>query len=123
MSYTKEQILDAISNMSVMDVVELISMIEKKFNVSSAVCTASSAVKELDNVVEEKNEFDVYLNSVGNNKIAVIKIVRSFINLGLKEAKDLVESAPVVLKHALNKDDAASLKLALEEVGASVELS
>ncbi|AAZ41184.1 50S ribosomal subunit protein L7/L12 [Candidatus Blochmanniella pennsylvanica str. BPEN] len=121
MSLTKEQILDAISNMSVMDIVRLTSMMEEKFGVS----TASLTTVEPDTseaIVEEQTEFNVFLTAIGNNKIPVIKTVRSITGLGLKEAKELVESAPVILKESINKDDAETLKKTLETVGASVEI-
>ncbi|MCR3754690.1 MAG: 50S ribosomal subunit protein L12 [Candidatus Westeberhardia cardiocondylae] len=123
MLITKEQIINAISDMSVMDVMELVSMIEKKFGVSSSSAmfsTISSPVKK--DVVEEKTEFDVMLKDIGANKVSVIKIVRNIIGVGLKEAKDLVESCPVVIKKSANKDYADDLKKMLEEVGASVDL-
>lgn len=119
MSITKEQILDAVSSMSVMDIVELTSMMEKKFGVSS---TSNIMTEKKDVIVEEKTEFNVILNSIGKNKISVIKAVRSIISLGLKEAKDLVESAPVLLKEGISKDEANKLKKSLEEVGATVEI-
>ncbi|QCR37477.1 50S ribosomal protein L7/L12 [Nissabacter sp. SGAir0207] len=120
MSITKEQILDAVAEMSVMDVVELISMMEEKFGVSAAAAVAVAAGPA--EAVEEKTEFDVVLAAVGANKVAVIKAVRGATGLGLKEAKDLVESAPAVLKEAISKDDAEALKKSLEEAGASVEV-
>lgn len=120
MSITKEQILDAVADMSVMDVVELISMMEEKFGVSAAAAVAVAAGPA--EVVEEKTEFDVHLTAIGANKVAVIKAVRGATGLGLKEAKDLVESAPAVMKEGISKDDAAALKKSLEEAGASVEV-
>ncbi|TKI03126.1 50S ribosomal protein L7/L12 [Martelella alba] len=120
MSITKEQILDAVAEMSVMDVVELISMMETKFGVSAAAAVAVAAGPV--EAVEEKTEFDVVLSAIGGNKVAVIKAVRAATGLGLKEAKDLVESAPATLKEGVNKEDADSLKKALEEAGASVEV-
>ncbi|CAM3517561.1 50S ribosomal protein L7/L12 [Xenorhabdus nematophila] len=119
MSITKEQILDAVAEMSVMDVVELISMMEEKLGVSAAAAVAVVAAAE---VVEEKTEFDVILAGVGANKVAVIKAVRGATGLGLKEAKDLVESAPAAMKEGISKDDAEALKKSLEEAGASVEI-
>lgn len=118
MSITKEQILDAVAEMSVMDVVELISMMEEKFGVSAAVAVAAGPAE----AVAEKTEFDVVLSAIGANKVAVIKAVRGATGLGLKEAKDLVESAPATLKEGVSKDDAETLKKALEEAGASVEV-
>ena len=121
MSITKEQILESVAGMTVMDVVELVSMMEEKFGVSAAAAVAVSAAGPAE-VAEEKTEFDVVLAAIGGNKIAVIKAVRGATGLGLKEAKDLVESAPVAVKEAASKDDAEALKKALEEAGASVEL-
>ncbi|EPL6456911.1 MULTISPECIES: 50S ribosomal protein L7/L12 [Providencia] len=121
MSITKDQILDAVAEMSVMDVVELITMMEEKFGVSAAaaVAVAPGAAAE---AAEEKTEFDVVLSAIGGNKVAVIKAVRGATGLGLKEAKDMVESAPATIKEAASKDEAETLKKALEEAGASVEL-
>ncbi|CUX95766.1 50S ribosomal protein L7/L12 [Candidatus Gullanella endobia] len=121
MFITKEQILDAISEMSVVDVAALISMMEEKFGVSSTATVTVSESKPSE-AVEEKTEFNVILSTIGVNKIAVIKAVRSIIGLGLKEAKDLVESTPAILKENISKDDAETLKKALEEAGASVEV-
>lgn len=121
MSINKEQILDSVAAMSVMEIVELISMMEEKFGVSAAAAVSVAAAGPAE-VVEEKTEFDVVLTDIGANKISVIKAVRSATGLGLKEAKDLVESAPVTVKEAIGKDDADALKKALEEVGASAEL-
>ncbi|MBT9432040.1 50S ribosomal protein L7/L12 [Candidatus Sodalis endolongispinus] len=120
MSITKEQILDAVAEMSVMDVVELVSMMEEKFGVSAAAVVAVAAGPA--EAVEEKTEFDVVLSAIGANKVAVIKAVRGATGLGLKEAKGLVESAPATLKEGVSKDDAETLKKALEEAGASVEV-
>ncbi|UDG80159.1 50S ribosomal protein L7/L12 [Candidatus Steffania adelgidicola] len=121
MSITKEQILDAVAEMSIMDVVELISIMEEKFGVS-AMATVNVASGDPIQTVEEKTEFDVVLNAIGTNKVAVIKAARSATGLGLKEAKDLVESAPATLKESISKDDAEALKKVLEEAGASVEI-
>ncbi len=120
MSITKDQIIEAVAAMSVMDVVELISAMEEKFGVSAAAAVAVAAGPA--EAVEEKTEFDVVLSAVGANKVAVIKAVRGATGLGLKEAKDLVESAPAVLKEGISKDDAEALKKSLEEAGASVEV-
>jgi len=120
MSITKDQILEAVAAMSVMDVVELISAMEEKFGVSAAVAVAVAAGPA--EAVEEKTEFDVVLSAIGGNKVAVIKAVRGATGLGLKEAKDLVESAPAVMKEGISKDDAEALKKSLEEAGASVEV-
>jgi len=120
MSITKEQILDAVAEMSVMDVVELITMMEEKFGVSAAAAVAVAAGPA--EAAEEKTEFDVILASAGANKVAAIKAVRSATGLGLKEAKDLVESAPAAIKEAVSKDEAETLKKSLEEAGAVVEV-
>jgi large subunit ribosomal protein L7/L12 len=125
MSVSKEEILDAIANMSVMDVVDLISMMEEKFGVSAAAAVAVAAPAgggEAAAAVEEKTEFDVVMTSFGANKVNVIKVVRAITNLGLKEAKDLVEGAPSTVKEAVSKDEAAKIKKELEEAGASVDI-
>ncbi|ALB65248.1 50S ribosomal protein L7/L12 [Cronobacter muytjensii] len=121
MSITKDQIIEAVSAMSVMDVVELISAMEEKFGVSAAAAVAVAAGPAAE-AAEEKTEFDVILKAAGANKVAVIKAVRGATGLGLKEAKDLVESAPAALKEGVSKDDAEALKKSLEEAGAEVEV-
>ncbi|QKJ88982.1 50S ribosomal protein L7/L12 [Paramixta manurensis] len=121
MSITKDQILEAVAAMSVMDVVELVSAMEEKFGVSAAAAVAVAAGPAAE-AAEEKTEFDVILKAAGANKVAVIKAVRSATGLGLKEAKDLVESAPAALKEGISKDDAEALKKSLEEAGAEVEV-
>lgn len=118
MSITKDQIIEAVAAMSVMDVVELVSAMEEKFGVSAAVAVAAGPAE----AAEEKTEFDVILKAAGANKVAVIKAVRGATGLGLKEAKDLVESAPAALKEGVSKDDAEALKKSLEEAGAEVEV-
>ncbi|HMI77011.1 MAG TPA: 50S ribosomal protein L7/L12 [Buchnera sp. (in: enterobacteria)] len=118
----KEQILEAIEKMSVMNVVELVSAMEKKFGVSASSVVNSVSTTQDTESNEEKTEFNVFLKSIGNNKISVIKAVRSKIGLGLKEAKDLVESAPIVLKENINKEESESLKKFLEEAGAEIEI-
>lgn len=120
MSISKDDILNAVAEMSVMDVVELITMMEEKFGVSAAAAVAVAAGPA--EATEEKTEFDVILKGIGGNKVAVIKAVRGATGLGLKEAKDLVESAPAALKEGVSKDDAEALKKALEEAGAEVEV-
>ncbi|GHG78279.1 50S ribosomal protein L7/L12 [Alishewanella longhuensis] len=120
MSVTKEQILDAIAAMSVMEVVELVSAMEEKFGVSAAAAVAVAAGPAA--AVEEQTEFNVILAGVGANKVAVIKAVRGATGLGLKEAKDLVESAPAAIKEAVSKAEAEALKKELEEAGATVEV-
>jgi large subunit ribosomal protein L7/L12 len=122
---SKEEILDAISNMTVMDVVELISMMEEKFGVSAAAAVAVAAPGgggEAAPAAEEKTEFDVVMSSFGSNKVAVIKVVRGITGLGLKEAKDLVEGAPSNIKEGVSKDEAEDIKKQLEEAGAAVEV-
>ena len=124
MALSNDDILNAIADMSVMDVVELVSAMEEKFGVSAAAVAAApaAAAAEAGAAVEEQTEFDVVLTSFGEKKVAVIKAVRSITSLGLKEAKDLVESAPVPIKEAAEKGEAEELKKKLEEAGASVEL-
>ncbi|MEE2026073.1 MULTISPECIES: 50S ribosomal protein L7/L12 [Alkalimonas] len=121
MSVTKDQILDAIAEMSVMDVVELVSAMEEKFGVSAAAAVAVAA-GDAGAAAEEQTEFNVVLAGVGANKVAVIKAVRGATGLGLKEAKDLVESAPAPIKEGVSKDEAEALKKELEAAGASVEV-
>lgn len=118
---TIEQILEAIENMKVLELNELVKVAEEKFGVSaSAPVMMAGAVA--GGAAEEKTEFDVILKAAGANKVAVIKAVRGATGLGLKEAKDLVESAPAALKEGVSKDDAEALKKALEEAGAEVEV-
>ena len=121
---TNEDILNAIADMSVMNVVELVSAMEEKFGVSAAAVAAApvAVAAEAGVAVEEKTEFDVVLASFGDKKVAVIKAVRTITGLGLKEAKDLVESAPAPIKEGVPKAEADDLKKQLEEAGASVEL-
>lgn len=122
MSLTKDQIIEAVAAMSVMEVVELVSAMEEKFGVSAAVAAVAVAGGAAAAEVEEKTEFDVVLAEAGANTVAVIKAVRAATSLGLKEAKDLVTSAPAVVKEGVSKADAEALKKALEEAGAKVEL-
>ena len=122
MTVTKDQMLDAISNMSVMDVVELIKAMEEKFGVSAASAVAVAAPAAAAAAVEEKTEFNVVMTSFGENKVSVIKVVRELTSLGLKEAKDLVEAAPSVIKEGISKVDADVMKKKLEEAGAKVEI-
>lgn len=123
---SKEDVLEAISQMSVMDLVELISEMEEKFGVTAAapvaVAAAPAAGDSAEAAGEEQTEFEVVLAAAGDNKIAVIKAVRSITGLGLKDAKDLVEGAPKPLKDSVSKDEAEEMKKQLEEAGASVEL-
>ncbi|QJC30052.1 50S ribosomal protein L7/L12 [Enterobacteriaceae endosymbiont of Plateumaris sericea] len=122
MSITKKQIIEAVSTMSIMDIMDLISDMEKKFGVSSATIMTNTANDKIVEEVEEQTEFNVYLKNIGKNKIAVIKAVRNAISLGLKEAKDLVESAPVILKEAINKEEALALEKILKISGAEIEI-
>ena len=123
---SKEDVLEAISQMSVMDLVELISEMEEKFGVTAAapvaVAAAPAAGDSAEAAGEDQTEFEVVLAAAGDNKIAVIKAVRSITGLGLKDAKDLVEGAPKPLKDSVSKDEAEEMKKQLEEAGASVEL-
>ena len=124
---TKEEVLEAISKMSVMDLVELISEMEEKFGVTAAapvaVAAAPAAGDSEDSASgDEQTEFEVILQGIGDNKIAVIKAVRSITGLGLKDAKDIVEAAPKSLKESVSKEEADEMKNQLEEAGASVEL-
>ncbi|WML89745.1 50S ribosomal protein L7/L12 [Thiothrix lacustris] len=123
MACTKEDMLETFANMTVTEIVDLISAIEEKFGVTAAVAVAGpAAAGEAAAVVEEQTEFNVVMTSFGANKINVIKVVRGATGLGLKEAKDMVEGVPSVVKEAASKDDAAKLKKELEDAGATVEL-
>jgi large subunit ribosomal protein L7/L12 len=123
---SKEDILDAIANMTVMEVVELISAMEEKFGVTAAAAVAVAAPGAGGDAgaaaAEEQTEFDVVLASFGSNKVAVIKAVRGVTGLGLKEAKEAVEGAPNTLKEGVSKEEAEEAKKTLEEAGATVEL-
>ena len=119
MSVTKEQILDAVAEMSVMEVVELVEAMEEKFGVTAAAAVVAAGPAE---AAEEQTEFDVILAAAGGNKVAAIKAVRGATGLGLKEAKGMVESAPIAVKEAVSKGEAEELKATLEEAGASVEI-
>ena len=127
MAMSKDDILNAIAEMSVMDVVELVSAMEEKFGVTAAAAVAAAPVAAAGGdagagAAAEKDEFDVVLASAGDKKVNVIKVVRSVTGLGLKEAKDLVDGAPNTIKEGASKDDAEDIKKQLEEAGASVEL-
>jgi len=124
MAATKDDILEAVSNMSVMDVVDLISAMEEKFGVSAAAAVAVAAAPAGGEAaaVEEKTDFDVVMSSFGANKVAVIKAVRGVTGLGLKEAKAMVEGVPATVKEGASKDEAEDIKKQLEEAGATVEL-
>lgn len=122
---SKQDILEAIASMSVLELSELISEMEEKFGVSAAaaaVAVAAPAGGDAGGAAEEKDEFDVVLTGFGENKVAVIKAVRAATGLGLKEAKEMVEGTPATLKEAVAKGEAEELKKALEEAGASAEL-
>jgi large subunit ribosomal protein L7/L12 len=123
MAVSKEDILEAVSNMTVMEIVDLISAMEEKFGVSAAaVAVAAPAAGAAAAVVEEQTEFDVILTGFGDNKVAVIKTVRSITGLGLKEAKDAVEGVPTTLKEGVSKAEAEDFKKQLTEAGATVEI-
>ena len=122
MSLTNEQIIEAIASKSVTEIVELITAMEEKFGVSAAAAVAAAPAAGGAAAAEEKTEFDVVLAEAGANKVAVIKAVRGATGLGLKEAKDLVESAPANLKEGVSKEEAEALKKELEEAGAKVEI-
>lgn len=121
MALTQADILDAVSNMTVMEIVDLISAMEEKFGVSAAVAVAAAPAAAAA-AVEEQTEFDVIMTSFGENKVSVIKAVRALTGLGLKEAKDAVEGVPTTVKEGVSKADAEAAKKTLEESGASVEI-
>ncbi len=124
MALSKDDVLNAISEMSVMEVVELIEAMEEKFGVTAAaaVAVAAPAGGDTGAAAAEQTEFDVVLSSFGDKKVGVIKAVRGITGLGLKEAKDLVESAPAPIKEGVTKDEAEDFKKQLEETGATVEI-
>ncbi len=125
MAVSTEELLETISGMSVMEVVDLIEKMEEKFGVSAAAPVAVAAAgpaAEGGAAAEEKTEFDVVLASFGDKKVGVIKAVRAITGLGLKEAKDMVEGAPATVKEGVTKDEAEELKKQLEEAGATVEV-
>ena len=122
MAITKEEILEAVAGMTVMEIVDLITAFEEKFGVSAAAAVAVAAPAAAAAVVEEQTEFDVVLTGFGENKVAVIKAVRGLTGLGLKEAKDAVEGAPTVVKEAVNKTEAEAAKKELEAAGATAEI-
>ena len=125
MAVSKDEMLEAISNMTVMEVVELVEAMEEKFGVSAAVATVAAAPAAGDGggaAAEEQTEFDVVMSSVGANKVSVIKGVRALTSLGLKEAKEMVEGVPATIKEAVAKDEAEDVKKQLEEAGAEVEI-
>lgn len=122
MAISKEDILKAVADMSVMDVCDLVKMMEEKFGVSAAAAVAVAAPAAAGAVAEEQTEFNVVLEGFGENKVSVIKVVRELTGLGLKEAKDLVESAPATVKEGVAKKDAEDIKKKLEEAGAKVAI-
>jgi len=124
MAVSKDDILEAISNMTVVEIVDLVEAMEEKFNVSAAapVAVAAAPAGDAGGAAAEKDEFDVMLTSFGDNKVSVIKAVRGITGLGLKEAKAMVEGAPIAVKEGASKDEAADVQKQLEEAGASVEL-
>ncbi|MDH3559909.1 MAG: 50S ribosomal protein L7/L12 [Gammaproteobacteria bacterium] len=124
MAVSQAEILETISSMTVMEVVDLISAMEEKFGVTAAAAVAAAPVAAAGEAAaaEEKDEFDVVMSSFGSNKVSVIKVVRSITGLGLKEAKDMVEGAPSTIKEGASKAEAEDFKKQLEEAGASVEL-
>jgi len=124
MAVSKDDVLEAISNMTVVEVVDLIEAMEEKFGVSAAAPVAMAAAAPADGgaAAAEKDEFDVVMSSFGDNKVSVIKAVRALTGLGLKEAKDMVEGTPSKIKEGATKDEAEEAKKALEEAGATVEL-
>ena len=117
---TREEIIQAVKDMSVLELNELVKACEEEFGVSAAAPVATAGVATA--AVEEKTEFDVVLTNAGPNKIKVIKVVRELTGLGLKEAKDIVDGAPKTIKEGANKEDAESMKAKLEEVGGGVEI-
>lgn len=121
---TKDQILEAVANMSVMDIVELVADMEEKFGVSAAapVAIAGPAAGGAAEAAEEKTEFDVVMTDFGSNKIAVIKAVRAITGLGLKEAKEKVEGVPSAISEAVSKEEAEKVQAQLQEAGAKVEV-
>ena len=125
MALAKAEVLDAISNMTVLELSQLIKDMEEKFGVSAAAATVAMAAPAGGGaaaVAEEQTEFTVMLTTVGDNKVNVIKVVRAVTGLGLKEAKDLVEGAPKPLKQGVSKEEAEAVKKKMEEVGATVEI-
>ncbi len=126
MAISKEEIKEALSQMPVMDLVELIGELEEDWGVSAAVAAAPVAAiaggQAAETVGEEKTEFDVVMTSFGSSKVPVIKVVRSLTGMGLKEAKELVESVPSPIKEGISKDEAEDVKKQLEDVGASIDI-
>jgi large subunit ribosomal protein L7/L12 len=127
MAVTKEELIDALSNLKVLEVVELVKALEEKWGVSAAAAVAVAAAPAAGGgaaapAAEEKTEFNVTMTSFGANKVGVIKVIREITGLGLKEAKDLVEGVPSVVKEGVSKADAEAIKKKLEEAGAAAEI-
>ena len=125
MAVSKDEMLEAISNMTVMEVVELVEAMEEKFGVSAAVATVAAAPAAGDGggaAAEEQTEFDVVMSSFGGNKVSVIKVVRAITSLGLKEAKEMVEGVPATIKEGVPKEEGEVIKKQLEEAGAEVDV-
>ncbi|MAC48005.1 MAG: 50S ribosomal protein L7/L12 [Oceanospirillum sp.] len=122
MALTKEDIINAVAEMSVMDVVELVEAMEEKFGVSAAAAVVAGGAAGGEAAAEEQTEFDVVLTAAGDKKVNVIKAVRAITGLGLKEAKAMVDGVPAAVKEGASKDDAEAAKAQLEEAGATVEL-
>ena len=123
MAVSKEELLDAISSMTVMEIVDLISAMEEKFGVTAAAAVAAAPAAAVTAApVEEKTEFDVVMSTFGEKKVEVIKVVRALTGLGLKEAKDLVEGVPSMIKEGVPKAEAEDIKKKLEEAGAKVDI-
>ena len=126
MSMSNEELIEALSSKPIMEIVELVKALEEKWGVSAAapvaVAAAGAAAGAAAPAAEEKTEFDVVMSSFGENKVAVIKVVRAVTGLGLKEAKDLVEGAPSTIKEAVSKDEAENVKKQLEEAGAAAAI-
>jgi len=124
MAVSKEEILETIANMTVLEIVDLVAAMEQKFGVSAAaaVAAAPAAPAAAEAAVEEKTEFDVLMTSFGEKKVNVIKVIRAITGLGLKEAKDLVEGVPSTVKESISKGEAETIKKQLEEAGATVEI-
>jgi len=125
MAVSKEDILETISNMTVLEVVELVEAMEEKFGVSAAAMAAPAAAAPAaggDEAAEEQTEFDIVMSSFGDNKVGVIKVIRGITGLGLKEAKEMVEGVPSTIKEGASKEEADDIKKQLEEAGAAVEV-
>ena len=122
MAVSKDDMLETIANMSVMEVVDLIEAMEEKFGVSAAAAVAAAPAAAAAEAEAEKDEFDVVMSSFGENKVSVIKAVRAITGAGLKEAKDMVEACPATIKEGASKSEAEDIKKQLEEAGAAVEL-